>query len=83
MVSRPSRANFRTEINPMQEKNLKYYFQKCTPFLCLKLQPKQNLFLKGHWENFEIWGVTKQTKIYFINKQLFFLCYVLGKIKLN
>ena len=57
------KSNHWCEIKPVQEKNLKYLFQKCTTFFCLKLQPKQNLFLKGHWENFKTGGGRKADKI--------------------
>ena len=79
------KSNQWREIKPVQETNLKYFFQKCTTFFCLKLQPKQNLFPKGHWENFKIGGILKQTKIYIMNKQTFFyvFVYVLGKMKLR
>ena len=48
------------------------FFSTVHYFLCLKLQPKQNLFLKGHWENFKIGSVPKQIKMNFMNKQTFF-----------
>ena len=55
-------------------------FSKEHFFFCLKLQPNKNLFLKDG-ENFKIGGVTKKTKMNFMNKQTFFLYYVLGKMK--
>ena len=73
------KSNDWCEIKPVQEKNLKYFNQKCTTFFCLKIQPKQNLFLKGHWENFKIGGVPKQTKRNFMNKQTLFYVMSWGK----
>ena len=46
------------------------------------LQPKRNLFLKGHWENFKIGGVLKLTKINSMKeKQCFMLCLEENEIK--
>ena len=73
------KSNHWCEIKPVQEKNLKYFIQKCTTFFCLKLQPKQNLFLKGHLENFKKGVVPKQTKMNFMNKKTFFYVMSWGK----
>ena len=81
------KSNHWCEIKVVQEKNLKYFFQTCSIFFskvlffCLKLQPKQNLFLKGHWKNFKVGGVPKQTKMNFIYKQTFFLCLGENEVK--
>ena len=76
------KSNHWCEIKPVQEKNLKYFFQKCITFFCLNLQSKQNLFLKGHWENLKIGGVPKQTKwTSWRNKRFSMLCLGENKIK--
>ena len=77
LLQAKQKSNHWCEIKPVQEKNLKYFiFKSALLFFCLKLQPKQNLSLKGHWENLKIGGVTKQTKINFMNKRMFFLFFV-------
>ena len=77
---RPSRnLTIGVKSNWCKRKTWNIFFSKLHYFFCLKLQTKRNLFLKDHWENFTIWGVTKQTKMNFMNKQRFFSMLCLGK----
>ena len=49
-------------------------FKKCTVFL--KLQHQQNLFLKAHWEYFNIWDVPKERKVNLhVQNNVFYVLY--------
>ena len=71
MLQAKQKFNHRCYIIPVKEKMWNNIFKSTLLFFSLKLQPKQNLFLKAFWENFTIWDVPKQEKDLYVKKNIY------------